>query len=536
MDTNIPNTSIELPTEVQTKLHLLREDSFQGDPDSIALYAISILELGIPIEDEFVSLIEKRDSQYTWLGKLACVLVMYLSDKECKNVQHDWLKEKFSEVILLAGKNSDDFYKSGVLDFNQYEFLLNFEETTDNVFAIRLGSLEITKSLLTGIANDFSEIEYILGVAGNNTESRLANASDQKFVLATFRLGFGPYTDNYDEVIKRQIHIRNFVNASDCLPHVLQQRLNAMATNRLVELHDIAEKLRLVSEDKIRAETTENMMAMFAHQFRGSVGSLLFNAEHQHDERLYLSLAHSMFGLLDTFSIVSTTPEKLINSLMADTYGNDSPGRVLLNSIKLVLAELLSKRNRKRISPHYLAYAKRQGIAPSDLKQSEWMREKSWVTKEVEIQTQWEQDIGAMMSVADIHAICQWLEAHLMPVQINGFEESPIQFAEYGSKASILTVVLTEVLVNAIKYSVAGSQQALVITWSDDTSGDIVISCANHSSRDSRQREMSKGSGRGHKFLTLLSAHMGGHFDADVRNDNSRVSMNIPGYLMRGEI
>jgi two-component sensor histidine kinase len=94
-------------------------------------------------------------------------------------------------------------------------------------------------------------------------------------------------------------------------------------------------------------------------------------------------------------------------------------------------------------------------------------------------------------------------------------------------------VVFTEILVNAIKHSVAGTEKPLVITWSEGPS-DIVFTCSNPSTFDSRQREKSKGSGRGHKFLRLIVEQMDGHFIADVNKDDSVVTMVFPRSLMRG--
>jgi len=128
---------------------------------------------------------------------------------------------------------------------------------------------------------------------------------------------------------------------------------------------------------------------MFAHKFRGPVDSILFNTAHQHDERVYVDAARTMNGLLDIFSVVSTSPDKLLSSLKDDTSGEGSPAGVLLHAIKLALVQLLSLRNRRRMSPYYLAYAKGQGDAPNELRLSEWTRGKSWQAFEEALQIRW---------------------------------------------------------------------------------------------------------------------------------------------------
>ncbi|MGB0128273.1 MAG: hypothetical protein WBP72_11600, partial [Rhodocyclaceae bacterium] len=292
---------------------------------------------------------------------------------------------------------------------------------------------------------------------------------------------------------------------------------------------------RLAQAERARREAVENMMAMFAHQFRGSVGTILFNAEHQHDERLYLSIAHSMTGLLETFSVVSTSPEKLLGSLKDDSSGEGSPAAVLLRALKLALVQLLSTRNRRRMSPHYFAYAKRRGEAPAELRLSEWSRDRNWQTRERQMQSQWEEDFGALIVDADLDTVCAWIGAHVLPVRVEGFPHSAARFAQFGPKASLLTVVFTEVLVNAFKHTTPGTHDALVVTWTEE-GNEITFSCTNPSTKETRMREASKGSGRGHKFLGLIAEHLHGRFSMDVFTDTSCVRMSMPVEIMHLEL
>ncbi|MBV5337701.1 MAG: hypothetical protein J0653_07125, partial [Deltaproteobacteria bacterium] len=262
----------------------------------------------------------------------------------------------------------------------------------------------------------------------------------------------------------------------------------------------------------------ENMMAMFAHKFRGPVDSILFNTEHQHDARVYVDAARTMNGLLDIFSVVSTNPDKLLSNLNDDTTGDGSPADVLLHAIKLALVQLLSVRNRRRMSPHFLAYAKRQGKAPFELRLSEWTREKSWQELEKSLQTIWEEEVGEMMATAGFDGVNAWLTTHLLPIRAEGFAESNAHFAQYGPNASLLTVIFTEVLVNAIKHAEPGSEAPIVLSWFVDVEG-VIFSCVNPSTKESRTREASKGGGRGHKFLRLIASHLQKRFDADVFRD-----------------
>jgi TPR repeat protein/signal transduction histidine kinase len=319
-------------------------------------------------------------------------------------------------------------------------------------------------------------------------------------------------------------------------PEFLGRLLNdAQQARNEIHLYREAETQRkLAQAEQEKREAIENMMAMFAHKFRGPVDSILFNTAHQHDERVYVDAARTMNGLLDIFSVVSTHPDKLLGNLKDDTSGEGSPSGVLLHAIKLALVQLLSLRNRRRMSPHYLAYAKKQGKAPQELRLSAWLQEKSWQDLEESLQTRWELEVGAMIVTSSLDVVNDWMKTHLLPIRADGFMESKTQFAQYGPKASLLTVIFTEVLVNAIKHAAPAALEPIALSWIEGGE-ETIFSCVNPSSRESRTREASKGSGRGHKFLSLIADHLRGRFDADVFRDVSRVSMTLPSSAMTGD-
>jgi len=185
------------------------------------------------------------------------------------------------------------------------------------------------------------------------------------------------------------------------------------------------------------------------------------------------------------------------------------------------------------MSPYYLAYAKKQGNAPEELRLSEWTKEKLWQDMEKSLQTCWEQEVGAMIVTGSHDEVNEWMSIHLLPIQIEGFAKSETRFAQYGPKASLLTVIFTEILVNAIKHSTPAAVDPIQLTWSEGEV-DTIFSCINPSTKESRTREASKGSGRGHKFLGLITDHIQGRFNANVFNDVSSVSMEIPSSAVKG--
>lgn len=310
--------------------------------------------------------------------------------------------------------------------------------------------------------------------------------------------------------------------------------LEYRATNHLLTEQMKEEKVKRLVE-KTHAEVVENMLAMFAHKLRGPIDSILFNTNHHRDERIYIDAAQTMNGFMEMASSISASPERIESSCREDVEGAASPLSVLVHSLKQALLSLLSGRNRLRMSPHYLAYAKKQGAAPMDLSMSTWMREKTWVSLERELQSQWETDIGGLIATADIEMMSDWMRAHLLPLSVKGFEVTSVRFSEYGLKASLLRVIFQELLVNAIKHATPGTQTPLILAWSEGCvdAKTIAFSCGNPSTLESRRREKSKGSGRGHKFLELLAQNLGGQLKVDVMKNDSTVSFHIPQSLFK---
>jgi signal transduction histidine kinase/TPR repeat protein len=284
--------------------------------------------------------------------------------------------------------------------------------------------------------------------------------------------------------------------------------------------------------ERAKREAIEDLMSMFAHKFRGPVSSILFHAEHLNIRpKVYEDAARTMNGLLDIFGIVSTMPERLIRDLQADHIGSSSPMDVLEHSLNLALMQLLSSKNRRRMSPHYLAYAKKYRLAPEDVNLAAWTAD--WEKLEADLQARWESEVGERVSDRGWENVQHWMATHILPFETSGLEASEIRFTEYGPKASLLTVVFTEVIVNAIKHAKPSAVEPIRVVWteSDDM---IILECTNPSTRHSREREASQGSGRGHRFLGIIANHLNGEFTPNIRRDPSVATFRVPRDVLRG--
>lgn len=314
----------------------------------------------------------------------------------------------------------------------------------------------------------------------------------------------------YDQIlIKSEEGIKNSQISTD--EKLQWYSLNSSANRALAEIKLQRERVK-AAEDKRQA--IEDIMAMFAHQFRGGVATIRYNAEHQNDQRVYIYTSRSMSGLLDIAGVLSTNPETLVEIIKNDQTGESSPESILVLSLKDLLIDLVSLRNRERMSPHYLAYAKRQGIVPLNVKLLDWTEEAEWQKCEAMLQANWDNECG-QFAAATFETINNWMEKHLLSISVEGLADSTARFAEYGAKASILRVIFTEVLKNAIKHATPGSTDPIALKWLESQE-QVVFTCTNPSTKASRGRAKSKGGGRGHNFIRIIVDNLGGNFEPNV--------------------
>ena len=122
-----------------------------------------------------------------------------------------------------------------------------------------------------------------------------------------------------------------------------------------------------------------------------------------------------------------------------------------------------------------------------------------------------------------------WLEEHFFKLVIIGFERTDIQFKEYGTTESLLTILLNEILVNAFKYYSSTSKQAVVLEWVARDDYQVLI-CSNPSFRS--ERSIIKGSHKGHVFLSTLARKTGSLFSKPIPQDHFVLEFGIPNELL----
>lgn len=272
----------------------------------------------------------------------------------------------------------------------------------------------------------------------------------------------------------------------------------------------------------------EAMMAMFTHKFRGPVDSINAlansNLNNVNSYRLFKDIGRTMNGLLDIFSFVSSQSEKLLPKLREDASGPHTLKHVVHKSLWLAIVQLLAKRNVDSMNMFYFNYAKREKRITDKTTFLSWRKDKAMRDVREAIRSTWEIDIGSYGNSEDLDNLLVWCKSKLMNIHVAGVRESDIHFSDSGSKESLLLVIMTEMLVNAIKHYEPASVTPLVLNWEVD-SELVTFACSNPTSKDARTR--GEGSGRGLKFLTLIAANVGGKFLPPLEGDDVCVTFSF---------
>lgn len=286
------------------------------------------------------------------------------------------------------------------------------------------------------------------------------------------------------------------------------------ASSRINDANHIRE---LEHREAEKRKAVEDTMAMVSHQFRGEITTILYNAEHENEKSRYIKTAKTMSSLIDLAGILSTKPGLLKEEFHNDSFGKGRLYTIFWLSLRDLMLDLTDSRNRERMSPYFLYYAKEQGVAPKDLTLASWANEIDWQAYELNIQRQLQSECAEFSEDAR-EELARWLELRFLPIRTFGLSESGLEFEPNGIKASVLRVFMTEILKNAIRFSPPSSQEAIVLNWSENES-NVVLECTNPSTRASRSRAKSKGGGRGHGFLSHIAYNLNGRFEQNLYPD-----------------
>ena len=100
-----------------------------------------------------------------------------------------------------------------------------------------------------------------------------------------------------------------------------------------------------------------------------------YNAEHDNQKQVTLQALQMMSGLLNMFSLIATDAELFQKKLQQDMAGNGTLKDVLEKALLLVIKQILTLDNAKKIRQHYLSYAKRTQQVPTLTTRKQWVED-----------------------------------------------------------------------------------------------------------------------------------------------------------------
>jgi signal transduction histidine kinase len=353
-------------------------------------------------------------------------------------------------------------------------------------------------------------------------------AAEQGHLIAQYKLGIAyknglGVTKDYEKALQWLRKVAEPDN--DPLVILAGGSQNEMVRKSAYEALLDIEKIRKFEEQKKANQELEDIMAMFAHKFRGPLRSIRNNIEYDSPKQATLESVQTMSGLINIFSIIGTDAQILCEQLQQDRQGNGTLLTVLMKSLSLAIEQLLSIGNIEIISQHYFNYAKKTGQVSMTTTSDEW--EENGLVLEKQLQASWLSDFK-QLDYSDLEVIKTWIEARFFPLDLIGFNDNKICFAHYKAKESILLVVMTEIILNAIKYYSSETNEPIKISWQQNKVFCGLV-CENPSTRE--ERELTKGSYKGHIFLNIIAQKLKGQFPEPLLNNSYRVEWQAPVHL-----
>ena len=149
---------------------------------------------------------------------------------------------------------------------------------------------------------------------------------------------------------------------------------------------------------ELKNKEINNLVAMFAHNFLGTLQCIRSNAEHDNNPTVHLKNVKRMTGALTAFSILSADDDKLVEQLKQDNSGEITLQQSLANNLALAISQLLGKTNKDKIVNLYLRHLKETQQIENNTSSKQLRENKDYRKKWQALQHQWEDEFNALFS------------------------------------------------------------------------------------------------------------------------------------------
>ena len=417
---------------------------------------------------------------------------------------HDVFVENITKYLL---ENSSYEFKSSLPNYidSQYE---NLYKSAFSYFTTELNN-----------AGEFDN-NYV------DPETNLSLPNSFKELPPTSQLAKENYSDITLAFMKNNELNRaeEFIETAFKNPKGMEEQIKKMSLFSIQQEKMLEEKNKQLEE---KNKELNNLIAMFAHNFLGTLQCIRSNAEHDNNAKIHLKTVKMMSGALTAFSIISADDDKLIEQLKQDNKGEINLQQNLANNLALAISQLLSQTNKDKIINIYLNYLQKTAqIKPETNGEDLRFNDDDW-EKWQALQHQWEDEFNRSFSeTVDLSRLKIWIETNFFPIQIIGFNDYNIRFKEFGITDSIFLVIFMEVLVNALKYSDVSQNQPLTIMLCKQDQ-HYQLTCENPSAH-----ETNRGSHKGTDFLKSIAHKVNGQFITESTEQSFKSTFIIPAELL----
>ena len=368
---------------------------------------------------------------------------------------------------------------------------------------------------------------YILGKHYKNLKKSDKAIHFFKETLNKKKLKYRPTSTKKGMITEYHLSIQQFLiySAKDEVNNIKHQK-KLEEKNQQLELA-LKEKEAVNQSLQLKDKELNNLIAMFAHNFLGTLQCIRSNAEHDNNPNIHLKTVKMMGGALTAFSIISADDDKLIEQLKQDHTGESNLLQSLANNLALAISQLLSKTNKDKIINLYLNYLKKTQQITTETTRKELKKNKEIRGKWQALQHQWEDEFNILFAEqVELEKLLKWVADNFFIIQITGFDNSDISFEEYGITDSIFLVVFMEILVNALKYMDINANKPLKIELFKDEKY-YKLSCENPS-----LQETARGTHKGIDFLKTIAQKLNGEFINESTENSFKTTFSIPSELL----
>jgi TPR repeat protein len=271
----------------------------------------------------------------------------------------------------------------------------------------------------------------------------------------------------------------------------------------------------------------EDMMALFAHKLRAPLQHIEYNVKNHNNPQQTLRDVESMQRFLNIYSFISSHGQQLQQKLLQDNHGKGRLIDVLKRSFIDAMIPLLSSGNRVKIKQHYLHYAKKNRLVPEKTKLKQW--DSDYLQIGQQLQAQWFDEFYQLTESASFSAIQNWFNQHFFSIDIQGFDVDNIQFKPFSITEEVLVALLTEILLNMVKYYHASTVLFASLHWYCD---DRMCTLTASNPSSVFEQKLDKGSQKGQDSVQTIVRKIGGDFRVISQGDSYQAILSIPATLL----